>query len=262
MLIVTGAVLLVSEPVRNMVNPFFWIKMSTLLVTFLLTLWFQFAVSRRLAAGSARREGKDPSASPQGRSSCSGVWSWQAGAGSPTRRFEGEDKMLQSLWQALEGSGLATSIASGEYAFPLIETFHVIAIVTVFGTIAIMDLRLLGLTSGKWSITSVSQDTLRLTWGAFGLAVITGLLMFISKGDDLYGQPLLPLEDGADRLGRPQHGRPAPHHLEDHRQLEYPARLSRRRPGCRGALSLAFWIVVIFCGRFIGFTLGVYQPPL
>jgi hypothetical protein len=27
-------------------------------------------------------------------------------------------------------------------------------------------------------------------------------------------------------------------------------------------LSLIFWVVVIFCGRFIGFTLGVYQAPM
>jgi hypothetical protein len=47
-LIVTGIILLVSEPVRNMVNPFFWIKMTTLLVTFLVTIWFQGAVSRRM----------------------------------------------------------------------------------------------------------------------------------------------------------------------------------------------------------------------
>ncbi len=56
-LIVTGIVLLVSEPVRNMVNPFFWIKMSTLLVTFLVTLWFQFAVSRRLAGWERSTQG-------------------------------------------------------------------------------------------------------------------------------------------------------------------------------------------------------------
>ncbi|MBO9575349.1 MAG: hypothetical protein J7494_06415 [Sphingobium sp.] len=57
-LIVTGIVLLVSEPVRNMVNPFFWIKMTTLLVTFLLTVWFQFAVSRQLVGWDGAMSGK------------------------------------------------------------------------------------------------------------------------------------------------------------------------------------------------------------
>jgi len=169
--------------------------------------------------------------------------------------------MLQSLWRTLENSGLATSIASGEYAFPLIETFHVIAVVTVFGTIAIMDLRLLGLTSPKWSITSVSQDTLRLTWGAFGLAVITGLLMFVSKATTYMVNPYFLWKMGLIALAGINMGIL---HLTTWKTIgswnngsaiPAAAKLS-------GALSLIFWIIVIFCGRFIGFTLGVYQPPL
>ena len=57
-LIVTGIILLVSEPVRNMVNPFFWIKMTTLLVTILVTFWFQSAVRARLKNWDRVTEGK------------------------------------------------------------------------------------------------------------------------------------------------------------------------------------------------------------
>ena len=51
----------------------------------------------------------------------------------------------------------------------------------VVGTVAIMDLRLLGLASGKWSVTQMSNDTLRWTWMGFLLAAITGTLLFVSK---------------------------------------------------------------------------------
>ena len=47
-LICTGIILLISEPVRNMVNPIFWIKMATLLATILVTLWYQSAVRSRM----------------------------------------------------------------------------------------------------------------------------------------------------------------------------------------------------------------------
>jgi hypothetical protein len=47
-LIVTGVILLISEPVRNMINPIFWIKMIALTVTILVSLWFQRAVKARL----------------------------------------------------------------------------------------------------------------------------------------------------------------------------------------------------------------------
>ncbi len=170
--------------------------------------------------------------------------------------------MLKSLWQSLENSGLATSIASGEYAFPLIETFHVIAIVTVFGTIAIMDQRLLGLTSARWSITSVSQDTLRLTWGAFGLAVITGLLMFISKATTYMVNPyflwkMVMIAAAGANMAFLHMGSWKTIGAWDGGAVAIPGNVR-----LAATLSLIFWIGVIVCGRFIGFTLGVYQPPL
>ena len=72
--------------------------------------------------------------------------------------------ILQGLWQGLENSGLGQYIASSSWAFPTIETAHVIAIVTVLGSIAIVDLRLLGFASTETRVTELSHDTLPLTW--------------------------------------------------------------------------------------------------
>lgn len=47
-LVASGVVLLISEPVRNMVNPIFWIKMGFLAVAVLASLWFQGSVKGRL----------------------------------------------------------------------------------------------------------------------------------------------------------------------------------------------------------------------
>ena len=154
-----------------------------------------------------------------------------------------------------------TSIASGEYAFPLIETFHVFAVVTVFGTIAIMDLRLLGVTSTRWPVTSVSQDTLKLTWGAFLLAVVTGLLMFISKATTYMINPYFLWKMVLIALAGLNM---ALLHLGSWKNIAAwdNGTAIPRAVKVSGGLSLAFWIIVVFCGRFIGFTLGVYQPPL
>ncbi|MBO9582226.1 MAG: hypothetical protein J7498_15165 [Sphingobium sp.] len=169
--------------------------------------------------------------------------------------------ILQSLWQSIENSSLSQSIASSEVAFPLIETFHVFAVVTVIGTIAIMDLRLLGLTSRKWTASSISRDTLWLTWLAFLVAVITGLLMFVSKAATYMVNPWflvkMAMLAAAGINMAVLHRGPWRAIASWDSALAVPGsvRLS-------AALSLTFWIVVIFCGRFIGFTLGVYQPPL
>jgi hypothetical protein len=168
--------------------------------------------------------------------------------------------ILQSLWQSLENSALAMSIASGEWAFPIIETFHVIAITTVVGTIAIMDLKLLGLTSPKWTMVSVEKDTLKLTWIAFVFAVITGILMFISKATTYMVNPyfiwkmFLILAAGIN-MAYFQTVTWKSVDKWNSNVAAIPAAVK-----VAATLSLTFWIIVVFCGRFIGFTLGVYVP--
>ena len=55
--------------------------------------------------------------------------------------------MHSVIFSNIENSAFGAAIASSEWMFPAIETIHVFAIVTVIGTIAIMDMRLLGWTS-------------------------------------------------------------------------------------------------------------------
>jgi hypothetical protein len=163
-----------------------------------------------------------------------------------------------SLWAALENSSLGSTIASNEWMFPTIETVHVIAIVTVIGAIAMMDLRLLGLTSGSKSVHAMAHDTLPLTWVAFALAVITGGLLFISKAQSYMVNPYFlwkmalmaaaginmaafhrTVAKGMDQWGKPGS------------IIPLDAKLS-------ATLSLALWMLIPFCGRIVGFTLGVY----
>lgn len=54
----------------------------------------------------------------------------------------------------LEATSVAQAIAEGESLFPWIECIHVLAITLVVGSIAIVDLRLIGFASRDRSITS------------------------------------------------------------------------------------------------------------
>ncbi len=166
--------------------------------------------------------------------------------------------IFKSLWESIEGSAFGSAIASSEWMFPTIETLHVIAIVTVVGAIVIMDLRLLGLTSLNRKVTAISRDTLPLTWVAFACAVITGLLLFASKAMSYTVNPyflwkmFLLLLAGLNM---------AAFHLFTWKSVETWDDGSAAIPMAAkvaGALSLTFWAVIVFCGRVIGFTLGVY----
>ena len=60
---------------------------------------------------------------------------------------------LQALAQSVENWPLSQFIAGSSWAFPTLESIHVMAIVIVVGTVVIMDLRLLGLASGRTKVT-------------------------------------------------------------------------------------------------------------
>jgi len=47
-LVASGTILLISEPVRNMVNSVFWLKMAALALVVVLSIWFQGAVKRNI----------------------------------------------------------------------------------------------------------------------------------------------------------------------------------------------------------------------
>src|SRR5436190_1174603 len=87
---------------------------------------------------------------------------------------------------SLETTTLANRIRDSLYLFPMIESTHVIGLSLVFGTIAIIDLRLLGIASTRRPFTRVASDTLKWTWAAFALTALTGLLMFITNAGVYY----------------------------------------------------------------------------
>jgi len=165
---------------------------------------------------------------------------------------------LQSLWQALETSPVGDFVASSSWAFPAIESAHVVAVVTVVGTVAIMDFKLLGWTSRSWAVSQVSTDTLRWTWIAFLAAVVTGSLLFASKAHIyaieryfLWKMVLLAVAGVNMAVFHVMTWRSVARWNAD-RTPPNAARIA-------GALSLACWVLIVFCGRFIGFTLGQYE---
>ena len=165
---------------------------------------------------------------------------------------------LTAFWQWLEDSPLGAFVAGSEWAFPTIESIHVIAIVTVVGSIAVMDLRLLGAASRDHAVKLLSRDTLPWTWGAFVIAAISGLLLFSSKAHIYVIDPWFIAKMAAMAIAGINM---AIFHATTWKTVDNWNEGSEIPMAGKVAagLSLFFWIVVIFCGRLIGFTLGLYE---
>ena len=167
--------------------------------------------------------------------------------------------LLQGLWQALEASPVGQFVASSSWAFPTIESLHVMAIVTVLGTIVVMDLRLLGVASIDRAVTAMSKDTLRWTWGAFVLAMITGGLLFCAKATEYAVNPNFQLKMLLIALAGVNMG---VFHLFTWRTVDKwdTAPALPLAAKIAGGLSLFLWVITVFFARAIGFTLDMYMP--
>ena len=88
---------------------------------------------------------------------------------------------LDAIFRWLYATAAAVTIRENESLFPWIESIHVLAITLVVGSIAIVDLRLLGVASLDRTVTRLTKDVLPCTWTAFAVAALTGGLLFISN---------------------------------------------------------------------------------
>src|SRR4051794_40878089 len=88
---------------------------------------------------------------------------------------------VDAILRWLQGMAISRAIAEGDALFPWIECIHVLAITLVVGSIAIVDLRLVGFASRDHAVTRLIKDVLPCTWAAFAVAAVTGALLFVSK---------------------------------------------------------------------------------
>lgn len=161
-----------------------------------------------------------------------------------------------ALFSRLEHTAFATAVSQSTWMFPTIETLHVLCITLVVGTIMIVDLRLLNITSRHRPVSELMRETLPWTWIAFACAVITGSMLFSSSAvkyahnGPFEAKMVLLLLAGLNM---------AFFHLGSGRKIALWDRDAMTPTGARisGALSLVIWITVICLGRWIGFTSNV-----
>jgi hypothetical protein len=145
----------------------------------------------------------------------------------------------------LESSGLAQALQASGWLFPAINTVHVLALALVYGTIAMVDLRILRLAFRREPLARFTAALLPWAWTAFVAAAASGALMFIAGAERYAVNPAFQLKMAlllaaglnmlAYRLLRPQRN-----------EASRSARAS-------AALSLFLWTGIIASGRWIGF---------
>ena len=159
---------------------------------------------------------------------------------------------ITAFLDALQSLSWAVFIHKKAWAFTTVQVVHFFTVSMVLGTIAIVDLRLLGFVAIKRPFAELSRKLLPFTWAAFVVAVAAGSLLFTSRATEYFVNPvfwikmalivvaginMMIFEFITVRDVQKWNLDPTP-----------PPRLA-------GGISIACWILVVVFGRLIAFTL-------
>lgn len=160
---------------------------------------------------------------------------------------------ITDVLEWIKGTSLATSISESTWLFPTIETVHVLALALVVGSIALVDLRLLGISGRNRPVSRTLAEMLPWTWIGFAVAALSGSLMFASAATRYAGNVFFLTKLTALGLAGLNM---VFFHLAIHRSVARWDHQARPPFAARmtGALSLALWTGIVTLGRWVGFV--------
>jgi len=156
---------------------------------------------------------------------------------------------LLEFCQWLQETPVSVSIRESILMFPLLEGGHLLGISVSAGTIAISDLRMMGLIFKKESASDVFHQLIPWISAGFVMMIITGTLLFVSEPIKCYSnisfrfKVLFLFVAGINILIF--HSSKIYRHMNEWEWAENPPRAAKMA----GWISLISWGIVIIVGR-------------
>lgn len=157
-----------------------------------------------------------------------------------------------SAFGLIEAWPLAVAMRKSLWLYPIVEITHIVGFVTLVGSIAVLDLRLLGL-SRSVSVVALSRHVVPWSFGALLLILPTGLLMFTAHATDFISNDAflakmtLLMVAAANALWF----RVGPYQGVRAWDVVTMPPLAAR---VSAALSLVLWVSIISCGRLLAYV--------
>lgn len=135
-------------------------------------------------------------------------------------------------------------IQSSPFAYPVLESVHIVGIALLLGSLVVFELRVWGAGNGL-DVQGLGRLALPVTLAGFGIAAGSGGLMFASQAGELLGNRAFLLKMGLVLLaGLNAIGF---HWRGGLRRCDTLAR-------AQTIASLGLWLAVIICGRWIAYV--------
>lgn len=153
----------------------------------------------------------------------------------------------------LQGSALGHAMReSGVWTYGIVNLVHILGVAALFGSLLILDLRLLGVWR-KVALAAISEPTVPIATIAFFVAAASGVCLLATKATEYVGNPFLYIKFPAIGLG-----------LLNVCVLNSSAAWRQRRTRALsaheqsklaviGGISLFCWLTAITAGRMIAY---------
>jgi hypothetical protein len=156
---------------------------------------------------------------------------------------------LEDIADYLATTPLAVELTDSTWLFGAVEAVHVIGLTLVFGSIALVDLHLLGMVERGRDTSVLIRRLLPLTWTGFAIAAATGTTLVFANPQGYFanfffrGKIVALALAGLNVLV---------FHVFVQRRGDAATMFAQR---LSGGISLVLWLTIVSFGRWIGFTI-------
>lgn len=153
------------------------------------------------------------------------------------------------LFLALQESALGAAMRSSPMLYPLAEILHILGFVALVGSIAALDLRVMGAMRAI-AIAPLARLVLPMARGGFLLAIVMGFLLLSADAAHVIGNPafrfkLICILASLVNI--------ALAHLGPWRSVEHWGGEAPARAKLHALLSLVLWVLAVCAGRLIAY---------
>ena len=154
--------------------------------------------------------------------------------------------LLLTIGQWLESTSFGTAVRNTIWGYPYVQLIHFGGLSLWVGTIAALDLRLLGLAGRRHTAEELAEQFFPWTWTGLGIAVLGGILLFSGIARTYIQNPAFQVKFPLVLLG-------IAYHIVVLRNVSKWGRSQATPPLAKlaGGLELALWLCVVTAATYI-----------
>jgi hypothetical protein len=94
------------------------------------------------------------------------------------------------MWEALEQMGWVKTLSSTGWMYASVSVIHYLTMFWFIGSMAVVDLRVMGVAARKRNLTELSEQIYPWAWTGMVLAIVSGFFMFLTDAGDWAPDPV------------------------------------------------------------------------